>query len=71
MRAWDYPKEKVVITCDRCNRRGEYSKERFLDIVGRNTSVADALRIIAKDCARVCKDNNMLLDRCEAYYPDL
>lgn len=71
MRVWDYPKEVVVVRCDACKREGRYSKSRFIEIVGRDTKLPDALGIIAQDCPKANKDARLLHDRCEAYYPEL
>lgn len=71
MRAWDYPKDRVVVACFQCRRRGEYTKARFLEIVGRDTALPDALRIIAQDCPKAGKGANILHDRCQAHYPEL
>lgn len=70
MRSWDYPFDPVVIECRRCKRLGRYSKARFLELVGRDTSLPNALAIIASDCPRE-KTGLTLHNRCEAGYPDL
>ena len=71
MRAWDFPKSHVVLSCDVCGRYGRYTKERFLEIVGRNTSLADARRIIAGDCPHKPKWSGDVRARCGVGYPDL
>ena len=71
MRAWDYPFKTVRIACKVCNRRGQYSKARFVEIVGRNTALPTALGVIAKDCPMAAKPSNIIHDRCQAHYPDL
>lgn len=71
MRAWDYPKERVHITCESCGRMGRYSRERFVELVGRDTQLPDALRIIAKDCPKVAKDLRILHDQCGARFGNL
>jgi len=71
VRAWDYPKDQVVIVCTECKRRGRYSKERFIKLVGRDTSLPDALRIIASSCPKSGKEGNILHDRCKAHYANL
>lgn len=70
MRAWDYPFDRVVVECRRCNRRGEYSKRRFIELVGGNTDLTAARYMIAKDCTRE-KSGLALHNRCEVGYPDL
>ena len=52
MRTWDYPHDPVIISCASSKRRGQYTKARFIEIVGKNTSLPDALCIIAKDCPK-------------------
>lgn len=71
MRAWDYPHATVVVRCTECKREGRYSKSRFLELVGRDTSLPKALGIIAGDCPRANKPADVLHDRCRAYFPDL
>ena len=71
MRTWDYPKNTVRIYCDRCGRKGQYSKERFLELVGRDTPLPQALGILAKDCDRANLPAHVIHDRCRAHYPDL
>ena len=71
MRAWDYPHDPVIISCVTCKRRGQYTKARFIEIVGRNTSLPDALRIIAKDCPKNTDPRGIGYDKCKAVYPDL
>ena len=71
MRVWDYPKDTVTIKCDQCHREGHYPKERFVELVGRNTSLVEALRIIIKDCPRMDKDEISISGGCKAHYPDL
>ena len=70
MRAWDYPLDVVRIECKVCNRFGQYPKARFIELVGANATLPDALKIIAKDCPRE-KHGLTLHDRCGAGYPDL
>ncbi len=71
MRAWDYPKEKVVIACQVCRRRGVYPKERFIELVGTNTQLADALTKIAHDCPNQAKTGKALDNPCKAVFPEL
>jgi len=70
MRAWDYPFDRVRIDCKVCDRYGQYSKARFIEIVGASTALLDALKIIAKDCSRE-KHGLTLHNRCGVGYPDL
>lgn len=71
MRAWDFPKDPVTIACDSCKRRGQYSKLRFLELVGRDTRLPQALAILARDCPLVEKGGSMRQGRCKAYFPGL
>lgn len=71
MRAWDYPKDPVIIACAECNRLGKYPKARFIELVGGGTSLPDALRIIAKDCDKNQGSTTIGYDQCKALYPDL
>ncbi|QFT74888.1 hypothetical protein FIU92_17760 (plasmid) [Ruegeria sp. THAF33] len=70
MRAWDYPFEMVRINCKTCRRYGQYPKKRFIELVGADTPLPSALKIIAKTCDRE-KDGLDLHNRCGAGYPDL
>ena len=71
MRAWDYPRETVVVRCKRCAREGRYTKAKFVEQGGKNTSMSAALGIVASDCKRANKPADILHDRCEAHYPEL
>ncbi|WP_298938271.1 hypothetical protein [uncultured Ruegeria sp.] len=70
MRVWDYPFDTVQIDCETCGWFGKYSKKRFVELVGADTTLPDALRIVAKDCSRE-KSGLDLHNRCGAGYPDL
>ena len=70
MRAWDFPFDLVRISCETCDRHGQYPKARFIELVGANTSLPDALKMIAKTCDRE-KHSLALQDRCGVGYPDL
>lgn len=50
MKAKDYPLSTVEIACDYCGRYGRYRKERFVEIVGGETGLPEALGIISADC---------------------
>ena len=71
MRVWDYPKDTVVIACDKCGRRGRYSKARFIELVGGDTNLTVALEQIAADCPRQAAASKMSIEGCKAYFPDL
>lgn len=69
IRARDYPLPTVNLACTKCGRRGRYSKARFCEIVGPDTSLPEARHIIAADCDRMRAA--VLTDRCGINYPDL
>ena len=71
LHAWDYPKDMVIVTCDRCKRRGRYPKARFVELVGSGTSLPDALRILVKDCPKKGDTGIAKDERCGAYFPEL
>ena len=71
MRSWDYSHDMVCIACRKCGRAGRYSKARFLELVGRNTTLPEALAIIAADCPDRPKFPGGIHSRCGVYYPDL
>ena len=71
MRAWDFPHDTVIVACRRCSRRGRYPKERFLQIVGRDTHMAAARWIIAADCPNRSKTPGNINSACGIYYPVL
>lgn len=68
MQAKNWPHDRVVIRCDQCGREGRYSKERFIEKVGPDTAMHDALSIVAADCPKAGKPSNVLHDRCQARY---
>ena len=70
VRVWDYPFDTVRIDCKTCGRFGQYSKKQFVQLVGANTTLPNALKIIAKDCPRK-KSGLDLHNRCGVGYPDL
>ena len=71
MRAWDFPKDTVRIACDKCGRQGQYTKKRFMELVGKNTQLPCALGMIAQGCDRANLPSHLMHDRCRAHYPDL
>lgn len=71
MRCWDYPYDPVVLHCSKYGRYGKYSKKRFLELVGRNTSLSDARFKIAKDCPHIPKYSGDIRSQCRVGYPDL
>lgn len=68
MKAKDWPEDTVTVRCEICGREGRYSKRRFVEIVGTETAMHDALKVIAADCPKAGKPANVLHDRCQARY---
>lgn len=60
-------KERVVLICELCDRRGECSPERFVEYVGAETAMADALVKFAaiKGCERAREQGGRIHDRCQ------
>jgi hypothetical protein len=71
MRAFDFPYETVEINCSVCGRFGRYSKQRFIELVGANTSLPTALDVISKDCPEDRPSVTNMQGRCRASYPQL
>jgi hypothetical protein len=60
-----YPGERVVIACERCNRRGEYAIE---SLYAQHGNVAlPVLKLLLANCPRA-KD---MSDPCQAHFPAL
>lgn len=59
----------VVVVCWECQRIGVYSREKFVELVGPDTVMPDALRVLA---SRTCEKARLPLgsmdDRCKAVY---
>ncbi|KIC34739.1 hypothetical protein RA25_02840 [Leisingera sp. ANG-S5] len=71
MRAKDYPLPTVEIGCNYCSRYGRYRKQRFVEIVGADTELPQALGVIAADCPedRVSPDN--MRGNCRQFYAQI
>ncbi len=52
MKAKDYPFESVRISCTKCGRQGRYSRATFVEMVGAETEMPDALARISADCLK-------------------
>lgn len=64
----------VTIVCWDCRRIGVYPLERFKQLVGEETLVPDAIRLIAEQtCPKAAQRHGLLSDRCRAsfYQPGL
>jgi len=69
MQARDYPFSSVRISCTKCGRQGRYSRESFLELVGAETELPDALERISADCPK--RQSAEAYDQCMALYSDL
>ncbi len=70
MKAKDYPSESVRISCIKCGRQGQYSRAAFVEMVGAETELPDALARISADCPKR-QTSALAYDQCMAFYPDL
>ncbi len=70
MKAKDYPFESVRISCTKCGRQGRYSRAAFVEMVGAETELPDALARISGSCPKR-KTPALAYDQCMALYPDL
>lgn len=68
MKARDYPFPTVEIACDHCGRFGRYRKERFVEIVGADTDLPQALTIIAAGCPEDRPSPDNLHGNCKPHY---
>lgn len=68
MQAKDYPLPLVEITCDQCGRHGKYKKSTFVQLVGPNTELPQALSIIASDCPEERPSISNMRGRCRPHY---
>jgi hypothetical protein len=62
----EYPTELVRLACDRCDRRGQYSRARLIERYGADIGLPELRHLIA-DCPR----RNKLGDTCGVLFPDL
>lgn len=67
-KAQDFPFDTVEIRCDHCGRHGKYSKARFVEIVGAETDMATARRIISGDCKEERPGPTNMHAPCRPYY---
>lgn len=68
MKAKNWPHDVVIVRCEPCGREGRYSKRRYMEIVGAEKAMHDALGVVAADCPKAGKPANVLHDRCQARY---
>jgi hypothetical protein len=65
----DFGIERLVVACDRCNRRGVYKVAHLVDRHGADLRLPDLLATLAADCpARSAKSATVA---CGAVYPEL
>ncbi len=69
MKAKDYPFKSVRVSCAKCDRRGRYSHAAFVELVGPETMLPDALARISADCPQ--RQTTLAYDQCMALYADL
>ena len=59
----------LVVSCDKCGRRGRYRVTRLIELHGRDAKLTDWLSKITEDCPRRHSIN--MSDQCGARCPDL
>lgn len=59
----------VGISCAKCGRHSNYSRDNFLELVGAETELPDALERICADCPQ--RQSAVTYDQCMALSPDL
>ncbi len=69
MKAKDYPFKMVRFSCAKCDRQGRYSLAAFVESVGPETELPDALAHISADCPQ--RQTTLAYDQCMALYADL
>ena len=69
VKAKDYPFDTVRISCTKCGRHGRYSRAAFVELVGAETELPDALERVSADCPK--RQSPLAYDQCNALYPDL
>ncbi len=69
MKAKDYPFDSVRVSCAKCDRQGRYSHAAFVELVGPETMLPDALPRISADCPQ--RQITLAYDQCMALYADL
>jgi hypothetical protein len=69
MKTKDYPFKLVRFSCAKCDRQGQYSLAAFVELVGPETELPDALAHISADCPQ--RQTTLAYDQCIAIYADL
>jgi len=67
VQARDFPLPTIEIACDHCGRFGRYSKARFVDLVGEETELPQALEQLAQDCPHRAADLDPMRKVCRPY----
>lgn len=71
MRLRDYPFDLVRLACEKCGRKGSYSKHGLVERYGAGIELPDMLKEIAADCPRNNDLHAVAIDPCGVIYPDL
>lgn len=69
MKARDFPFDPVRIACAACARQCLYRRKDFIDLVGAETNLSQALARISADCPK--RRARKRYDQCLAHYRDL
>ena len=71
----DYPTEKVIIECRRCDKRGRFDKAALIERVGPDEALPTLrLRLAAGlgcDVAKATIEGGFQVAQCGAHYPEL
>ena len=70
MRLTDYPFPIVNVSCQKCQRRGQYRKQTLIDQYGGDIAGPDLRWEIAEDCPRAA-NRQLGADPCGIVFPDL
>ncbi|TCL09160.1 hypothetical protein BXY66_1205 [Shimia isoporae] len=68
MNSQNWPFETVEIACDHCGRFGRYHKATFLEVVGEQIELPQALEIVSQDCPHRANDLDPMRKVCRPYY---
>jgi hypothetical protein len=61
--------EWLVVSCEKCGRKGRYSVARLIELYGRDAKLTDWLAQITSDCPK--RKSIDMSDQCAARYPKL
>ena len=65
----EYPGDVIVLACERCDRRGQFRKERLIAEYGPDIGLPDLRIRLAADCPLAIKPVGNV--GCGAIYPEL